>query len=88
MMSSPLTTWVGPVWRTELLRHAIDEGFAVFISNDRGLEYEQNLAGLPIAVVVLLTPTNTIEAIRPLIPKLDATLVQIRPGQILKVTSS
>src|SRR5690349_10871907 len=77
--------WSG-VENGELLKRAIDENFDVFISNDRGLQYEQNLAGLPIAVVVLLPLINTVEAIRPLIPKLDAALLRIKPGQILKVS--
>jgi predicted nuclease of predicted toxin-antitoxin system len=48
--------WSG-VDNGELLQRAIAADFAVFISNDRGLEYEQSLSGLAIAVVVLL-PTK------------------------------
>lgn len=36
---------------------------------------QQNLGALPIAVVVLVAPTNRIEALRPLIPRLLQTVV-------------
>jgi hypothetical protein len=79
--------WSG-VDNGELLRRAVAEGFAALISNDRGLEYEQDLAGLPIAVIVLLAPTNTIESIRPLLPNLERALSEVKPGQLRKISTS
>ncbi|HEY4231834.1 MAG TPA: DUF5615 family PIN-like protein [Lacipirellulaceae bacterium] len=79
--------WSG-VDNGELLRRAVAEGFAALVSNDRGLEYEQDLAGLPIAVIVLLAPTNTIESLRPLLPQLEKALNEIKPGQLRKISSS
>ncbi len=49
----------------ELLRRAAAAGFQALLTNDRGLEYQQNLGALPVAVVVVLAKANTIEAIRP-----------------------
>ena len=57
----------GGVENGELLRLAGAEGFDALITNDRGLEYEQNLDTLPLAVVVLLPRANTLEAIRPMV---------------------
>lgn len=57
--------WSG-IENGELLRLAAAAGFHALITNDRGLEYEQNLDSLPLAVVVVLAKANTIEAIRPL----------------------
>ena len=76
--------WSG-VENGELLSHAAGAGFDALITNDRGLEYELNQASLPLAVVVLLGSSNTIEAIRPLYPALDAVLKNLRPRTLVKV---
>jgi hypothetical protein len=65
--------WSG-IENGELLRLAKESGFDAVITNDRGLEYEQNLDTLPVAVVVILSKANTIEAIRPICGQLLATL--------------
>lgn len=69
----------------ELLRRAAEAGFDVLITNDRGLEYEQNLATLPLAVVVIVAKANTIESIRPCLDRLHDALNTIRPGQLIRV---
>ena len=58
-------TWMGwsGIENGELLRRAADAGFDAFISNDRGLEHEQNQAALPVAVVVLLSKDNKLATI-------------------------
>jgi len=77
--------WSG-IENGKLLRLAATSGFEVLVTNDRGLEYQQNLDQLPLSVVVLLAEANTIEAIRPLIPKLLATLTGISHCSFAKVT--
>jgi hypothetical protein len=69
----------------ELLRLAVAAGFDVLVTNDRGLEYQQNLQALPVAVVVVLAKTNTIESIRPGYPELLDTLARIRAGEFVKI---
>lgn len=76
--------WSG-VENGELLRVAAQAGFDALITNDRGLEYEQNLNALPLAVIVLLAKSNTIEAIRPLYPDLLKALSQLRRCQFVKL---
>jgi len=71
----------------ELLRSAAAAGFEALITNDRGLEYQQNLAALPVAVVVVLAKANIIEAIRPLYPDLLSALAIIRPCEFVKVVA-
>lgn len=44
--------WVG-LKNGELLRMAQENGIQVFVTGDRTLSYEQNLAGLQLAVIVL-----------------------------------
>lgn len=75
----------GGIENGELLRLAAAAGFDAIITNDRGLEYQQNLSSLPIAVVVVLAPSNTVEAIRPVYPELLAVLTKLRPCEFVKL---
>ncbi len=77
--------WAG-VRNGELLRLAANAGFDAIITNDRGLEYEQNLGALPIAVIVVLVKNNTIEAIRPLYGQILAALGQLKPCSLVKIS--
>ena len=76
--------WSG-IENGELLQRAAASDFNVLITNDRGLEYEQNLDSLPIAVIVLLAPTNTIEAVRPLYLQLHESLDAMKPRALVKI---
>ncbi len=42
--------------------------FDVFITADRNLEFQQNLAKLPIAVVILVARKNRVQDLEPLLP--------------------
>ena len=77
--------WVG-LKNGELLRRANAE-FEVLVTGDQNLEYQQNLAMVSIAVVVLVAENNRIETLRPLIPSLLLVLTTIRPGQLLRVSA-
>ena len=78
--------WAG-VENGELLRRAAAAGFDAVVTNDRGLEYEQNLPALPLAVVVVLVPQNTVEALRPALPALLAALAGLQPCTFVKVSA-
>ena len=77
--------WSG-VQNGELLKKAVSEGFDALIANDRGLEYEVNQTALPLAVIVLLADSNTIEALRPLYPALGAAVKNLLPRTLVKVS--
>jgi predicted nuclease of predicted toxin-antitoxin system len=68
----------------ELLRLA-ENTFDVFITADQGVRYQQNLQGKNIAVIVLAAPNNRIETLRPLMPRVLATLDTIRRGEIVRI---
>jgi hypothetical protein len=53
----------------------------VFITVDRNLSFQQNLSGLPIAVVVLRAPTNRLSDLKLLVPKLLAIIPSAPSGQ-------
>ena len=75
--------WAG-LKNGELLRQASGK-FDVLVTGDQNLEYQQNPARLPIAVVVLVAVNNRIETLRPLVPELLQVLARIRPGQLVHV---
>jgi hypothetical protein len=59
--------------------------FDVFITRDRNLEYQQNLAAFDLAVIVLLAPTNDIEDLRPLMDAVNESILSIRPHEVKSV---
>jgi predicted nuclease of predicted toxin-antitoxin system len=68
----------------ELLKLAAGS-FDVFVTADQNLEHQQNLGALPIAVVVLIVPTNRIESLQPLIPALLRALETVMPRELIHV---
>lgn len=68
-----------------LLLRAASPEFQVLLTGDKNLEFQQNPATLPIAVIVLVAVNNRIESLRPLIPDVLEALKTIRPGQLVRV---
>jgi hypothetical protein len=68
----------------ELLALAADE-FDVFLTSDRNLSYQQNLAAFDLAIVVLVAESNRIEDLRPLAPQILDAIVKARRGSITGV---
>jgi hypothetical protein len=68
--------WAG-IKNGELLRCAAGQ-FDVLLTVDRNLEYQQNFAKLTIAVIVIHAPSNDINALRPLVPAVIATIPKAR----------
>lgn len=69
----------------ELLRLLTAEQFAVFLTTDQNLQYQQNFRGLRVAVVVLVAPTNRLADLVPLIPTVCTVLRTIQPGAFIEV---
>ena len=59
--------------------------FDVFLTADRNLEFQQNLATLPIAVVVLVARRARIQNIAPLLPELLKLLNHLPPKVLRRV---
>jgi len=68
----------------ELLRLAA-EHFDAFLTADQNLEHQQNVAALPISVVVLIAPANRIDSLLPLLPALLQALETLQPRQLVHV---
>ncbi len=67
-----------------LLRLA-DGQFGALLTVDQGIEYQQNLSGLRISVIVMKAPSNDIDDLRPLLPDVTRALASVGPGEIMQV---
>ena len=67
------------------LLHAANAEFDAFVTLDRGIEYQQDLSGLQLRVVVIRAFSNTLAELLPLVPSVLAALVRIGPGEIARV---
>ena len=56
------------------------EKFDALITVDKNLPYQQNASLLPISVFVLDAPSSELRYLLPLIPKLEAALIDHNPG--------
>ncbi len=59
--------------------------FDALLTADQNLEHQQNLGALPVAVIILVAPTNRMESLRLLIPALLQTLQTLSPRQLVLV---
>ena len=71
----------------EWLRLLAAENFAVFLTTDQNLRYQQNLRGLRVAVVVLVASTNRLHDLVPLMPAVRTVLEIIQPGTFVEVNA-
>lgn len=69
----------------ELLTLAETAGFQAFLTMDRGLEYQQNLKGRSIALVLIHTKSNRLADLLPHVPEILKVLGSLQPGQLAKV---
>jgi hypothetical protein len=75
--------WTG-IKNGELLNRAADS-FDVVLTADQNIEFQQNLAKLPVAVVVLTASTNRLESLEPLVPDVLAILETLQPKTLRRV---
>ena len=69
----------------ELLSLAERAGFEVLLTVDQGIEYEQNLVGRRIAVLMLFARSNRLSDLLPLTSFCLGALNSIQSGQLAKV---
>jgi hypothetical protein len=75
--------WAG-VKNGELLQLAARQ-FDLLLTVDRNLEYQQNFAGLALAVVVLHAPSNDVVVLRPLMPAVLTAISESKPGKVTHI---
>ena len=67
-----------------LLRR-IDGDFNVFITIDKSIQYQQNLASFEICFVLLRVLSNDIADIEPILPRLFARWNELKAGTLLMI---
>ena len=79
----PEAGWAGRK-NGELIRLAAGK-FDAFITIDKNLVYQENLASVPFGVVVLIAPSNRLAALEPLVPRILEALGTVRPNELVRV---
>jgi hypothetical protein len=65
---------------------AQEAGFEVFITLDRGIEYEQNLSARSIALIFIRAKSSRLADLIPLTSAVIVALESIEPGQAVHVS--
>ena len=69
--------WAG-ISNGELLRRAEGE-FDLLLTADKRLQYQQNLKGRQLAVVVL--PSNRLRVLRDMVVEIETAIAEVQPGR-------
>ena len=69
-----------------LLSLAAGQGFDALVTVDRGIEHQQNLGELPIAVIVMLAHRNRLRDLQPLVPDVAAVLLGTLEKAVYRVS--
>jgi hypothetical protein len=80
----PEAGWAGKK-NGELLSLAASAGFQVFVSIDQGIEFQQNLTGHNIAVILLRAKSNRLADLISLTEKVLMSLSSIEVGQFVRI---
>jgi len=75
--------WSG-IQNGDLLALAAAE-FAAFLTSDRRLPEQQNIAQFPFGVLLIQAPSNRMGDLRPLVPRILGALPALRPGTVVAV---
>src|SRR5262245_1123059 len=81
----PHAGWAG-LTNGELLRRAATR-FDVFVTGDRGIQHQQNLANLKLGIVIVAAPNNRVDTICSLAPRIADAVATVKPGQALTVAA-
>lgn len=69
----------------ELLTLAESGGFGVFLTIDRGIEYQQNLSARGIAIILMRSKSSRLQDLLPHKAEILEALASIRTGQLIQV---
>ena len=75
--------WAGTTNELRLRQAAAE--FDALLTVDQGIEFQQSLTGLGLAVVVIAAATNDIDDLRPLVPRVLAALAAATSGELVVV---
>jgi hypothetical protein len=69
----------------ELLSLADQQKYEIFLTMDKGVEFEQNLRGLSVAVIILRARSNRLADLLPHLSDCFEQMKSIKPGQVVRV---
>ena len=81
----PEAGWAGKK-NGELLALAEQSGFEIFLTLDRGMEYEQSLKGRKIMIVLVAAKSSQLADLLPRMPAVLDALCSVRAGQLVHVS--
>ncbi|MCY7287855.1 MAG: DUF5615 family PIN-like protein [Cryobacterium sp.] len=76
--------WAG-IKNGKLLALAATE-FDVLLTADKGIEFQQNLATLPIAVLIVLAHSNRLQDMAPAVPIILKALAELPPCTLRRIS--
>jgi hypothetical protein len=65
-----------------LLASMLEAGFAVFLTVDRNLAFQQNIPAAGVSIIVLHATKNRVQDLVPLMPEVRAILTSAEPGKV------
>jgi hypothetical protein len=68
-----------------LLSQAVAHGFEAFVTTDRGVQHQQHVTTFPIAILVLLSPTNDLADLQRFAPALLVALNHALPRTVTEI---
>jgi uncharacterized protein DUF5615 len=69
----------------DLLTAAENAKFDVFLTVDQGIEYQQNVTGRNIGIIIFRTKSNRLKDLLPHVPTCLAHIASIQPGEIVRI---
>ncbi len=82
----PEQGWSGKT-NGELLDLA-EADFDVFVTADQNLQYQQNLQGRALPIIVLAAHTNRYEGLAPLIPRAVLAMATASAGEVVTISAT
>ena len=61
--------------------------FDVLLTADKGMQYQQNLATLPVAILIVLARSNRMEDLAPMVPAILVALAELPPRTLRKIAA-
>ena len=68
-----------------LLSLAEAAGFDLFLTLDKGIQYQQNLAGRSIAILIIRAKSNRLQDLLPLMDACRTAMTSIQVGEVVRV---
>jgi hypothetical protein len=70
----------------ELLQLMVGQRFEVLLTVDQSIRHQQNLQASGVAVIVLVSPSNSLADLVPLMPAAQTALNSVKPGTVVEIT--